>query len=604
MALTFIEPGTAATNGFEFYSSTIGTLSSVSTSGLNIDGPRCMSSAFTAPGRSLKTGVLADAGRRISAVMRKTGNPATSTRFIIAADGSGLIVLAVRLNTDGKLTIWGDGAGKDGTTVLSNDTTYTIGISYVVTSTTNWSAKLYINGVLEVSATNADFTLTRTGSTRLDIGPDVTSSGGTLYTCHVVVDDTTDLTSIGNCLVTAKLPASANTNSFEFSVGTGAVDERALSETNGKLHPNESDVQQNYTLQTAAVGDLDLTGATVLGRTAWVWAKRGTSGDAWQSTNGASAQNKTAGTTLVLTLDTTPALELGDTTLIAFAMDGATGTISATDNASTPNTYVVDHDVDGSGTGEVRTAIIRGRLTNTTSLTTITITHPSVTARAGHADQFRGINAATPLDKVAGTADAGASTTPSSGATATTAQNNEIIFGAIGWEGPDDSESYTAGTGMTPDQTKILELGTTGGGAASNITAANEYALQTATAAQTAGGTITNSRDWTALVATYKSGGTGVGNPDIMDNGTETAITLAATSALYTVLTTSASYPSNAAGIGIRSNGTTSSSATFLYECGTLVAYIPVVAFNPGTDGFAWPTQQAGETRQKAMVGF
>jgi len=58
-----------------------------------------------------------------------------------------------------------------------------------------------------------------------------------------------------------------------------------------------------------------------------------------------------------------------------------------------------------------------------------------------------------------------------------------------------------------------------------------------------------------------------------MDNGSESAITLTTAPALYTLLTASASYPSNAAGIGIRSSTTAN---TFLYECGTLIAYTPV----------------------------
>jgi hypothetical protein len=61
----------------------------------------------------------------------------------------------------------------------------------------------------------------------------------------------------------------------------------------------------------------------------------------------------------------------------------------------------------------------------------------------------------------------------------------------------------------------------------------------------------------------------------IMDNGTEFPITLTTSSALYTHCTTSAGYPSNAAGIGARSSTTAN---TFLYECGTLIAYITPAA--------------------------
>jgi hypothetical protein len=58
-----------------------------------------------------------------------------------------------------------------------------------------------------------------------------------------------------------------------------------------------------------------------------------------------------------------------------------------------------------------------------------------------------------------------------------------------------------------------------------------------------------------------------------MDNGTESAITLTGTPALYTKITDSATYPTNAAGIGMRSTG--AAVDTFLYEAGTLIAYKP-----------------------------
>jgi hypothetical protein len=62
----------------------------------------------------------------------------------------------------------------------------------------------------------------------------------------------------------------------------------------------------------------------------------------------------------------------------------------------------------------------------------------------------------------------------------------------------------------------------------------------------------------------------GAGTPKIMDNGVETAIVLTSAGKLFTVLTTNNSYPSNAAGIGMRA--TNNADNTFLYECGTLVA--------------------------------
>jgi hypothetical protein len=63
-----------------------------------------------------------------------------------------------------------------------------------------------------------------------------------------------------------------------------------------------------------------------------------------------------------------------------------------------------------------------------------------------------------------------------------------------------------------------------------------------------------------------------------MVNGTETSIVLETSNALYTKLVDSNAYPTNAAGIGMRSSGTTAD--TFMYECGMLVAYTAGVEQN------------------------
>ena len=63
-------------------------------------------------------------------------------------------------------------------------------------------------------------------------------------------------------------------------------------------------------------------------------------------------------------------------------------------------------------------------------------------------------------------------------------------------------------------------------------------------------------------------------NPDqqgIMDNGSVTVATETETPSLFAKITTSATYPDNVAGIGQRSTGTADD--TYLYECGTLIAY-------------------------------
>jgi len=93
------------------------------------------------------------------------------------------------------------------------------------------------------------------------------------------------------------------------------------------------------------------------------------------------ASSKTSGTSLAITVPVA-GVAVGNSIIVSFAMDPATGTVSRTDTAS--NSYAVDRDqLNGSGTSGVRAVILSAH--NVTALAsgdTITCTHPSVAARA------------------------------------------------------------------------------------------------------------------------------------------------------------------------------------------------------------------------------
>jgi len=107
---------------------------------------------------------------------------------------------------------------------------------------------------------------------------------------------------------------------------------------------------------------------------------------------------------------------------------------------------------------------------------------------------------ATGVDQAAATRSAG-STTPSSGATATTTQNDEYLFGVVATQGPNGD---TAGTWGGDTATAGQRLGTTGGSASSNVTVSTGYGTQTATGTRTASKSGITSRAWGAAIATYK----------------------------------------------------------------------------------------------------
>ncbi len=182
----------------------------------------------------------------------------------------------------------------------------------------------------------------------------------------------------------------------------------------------------------------------------------------------------------------------GNTILLAVGCaKNATVTVSATDAAG--NTYTVDKYVDGSAlpTKTPHVAILRA--SNVTALSsgqTITISFsPNVNYPIVAAYEYSGL-ISSPVDQTAGTS--GTSTTPSSGATSSTAQAHDLCFGAVFYGAA--SANFTAGSGYTEDF-DTAQAGT--------VALAVERKVVFATGTYAADGTITSS-DWAAAIATYK----------------------------------------------------------------------------------------------------
>ena len=204
---------------------------------------------------------------------------------------------------------------------------------------------------------------------------------------------------------------------------------------------------------------------------------------------------KTTGTSLAITL--TSGVAAGNSIVVSFAMNPASGTVSCTDSAS--NTYSLDREhTNGSDTSGVRTLIFSAH--NVAALVTnntITCTHPSVGARAMSASEFSGLLTSGAKDQA--TSATGNGTSPNSGTTATTTQPDELLIGAIGVEGP-SGDTFTPGTNYTTG----TRSGTSGGNALTNITINPEYRIVSATGAYAATATLGTSRQWSALIVTYK----------------------------------------------------------------------------------------------------
>lgn len=221
-----------------------------------------------------------DAGNGLTVWFMFETLPAADTPILEGRTSGSTAVWRIHLKTDGTLRFNPIGATTvDGTTVLEAGRWYQIGLSYTITLADDFRFDMFVNSDLQGSATAG--TMTNIGATKIRFRG-VGASAGTnrvYWWNHLVVDDRTDYTFPGYRFTTAKMPAANNVNQFDTPIVSNPanrwenVNERPLSVTNGWLHGAASAVRENYTLQTASQGDIDITGMHLIGHLGWVWAK-------------------------------------------------------------------------------------------------------------------------------------------------------------------------------------------------------------------------------------------------------------------------------------------------------------------------------------------
>lgn len=193
----------------------------------------------------------------------------------------------------------------------------------------------------------------------------------------------------------------------------------------------------------------------------------------------------------------------GNTIIVAVAPAVAANNVtSITDSQG--NTYV--HDVRNTAGAGSHPQIEIWHAENITGGTTptITVNWTNSTNCAWIAREYSGLATSSTLDKTAGSS--GTNNAPSSGATATTSQNDELVIGAVSY--PTTTVTMTAGSGYA----NASQKGSTGAGTSSLV--AVEDKTVAATGAQTA--TFSSSEtgnNWNCVVATFKVAGGGGGGP-------------------------------------------------------------------------------------------
>lgn len=320
------------------------------------------------------------------------------------------------------------------------------------------------------------------------------------------------------------------------------------------------------------------------------------------STSAVGTGNTGKGGAARTTLTVSPGGTVNDTVIVVFGdlVGGAAPTI-ADDGGNTWTALT-------GGTNTVRCTAWYSRVTANTG--TVTITFPSSSAARSVITGVLKGTPASPLDKNPAMTNDSTSpyASPSSG---TLSQANEFTYGYGCMAGP---ETATAST----DVTTALEAHTTGGSAGTNVEVYLGWKSVTATTAVTPTITTANNRTGitgtatfkrnnnstdsdsaivlsyrqvrattsvapqitsalahTALAngtASFKTTPTVTATPQLIDNGTDNALTLSTASTTYTVFTPTSTYPSDAAGIGMKSG---SPATTYFYEGGIIIASKP-----------------------------
>jgi hypothetical protein len=223
---------------------------------------------------------LSDAGRRISLRVRFSAFP-TSTSGIVRLLTGTTTLAELRMDSAGKIRLYAGASGgalqATGTTVMAVDTWYRISLAYTISSASVSEWRVYLDGVLELTASNP--ASQPTGSNNLRIGWTGNNPGTSklMYHQDLYVDDGTGLDDPGDIRVTSKRPAGTGAaNDFNTVVGASANRWTAVSElpattTNMWRHTATSQVAEQYTVQAASVGDDDITGKSIVCWAPWVY---------------------------------------------------------------------------------------------------------------------------------------------------------------------------------------------------------------------------------------------------------------------------------------------------------------------------------------------
>ncbi len=267
MAILFIETPDA-TQALEFWSGSDGTVAydSTLTTKSGVASWKCDSGAGN-DATNLE-GDSNSANRRCSFYVNFTHLPAATVRFFVINNTE----VSLRITSGGVLQLYDKDsvqAGSNGST-LSTSTWYRITVANSSGSTANIT--VYLDGISDID----------TDSVAGAVGPytigwaDSPGANKIMNFQHVYIDDVADESDTGDVRVTAKLPTNTGgTSDFDTVISSLTFNDRPISESTGAHHAADTDVVESSDIEAVGVGDVNITGATLLGHAGWVWAKDG-----------------------------------------------------------------------------------------------------------------------------------------------------------------------------------------------------------------------------------------------------------------------------------------------------------------------------------------
>lgn len=291
MATTFLDSGTDATQDLSTFLATSTTLTDVtSATDQPFHGPRALKFVDAGADIDLEapfSNVLGDAGRRAQFWVRFSVHPSAINNIWEGRTSAALAVFRIALNTNGTIRMVPVGAtAANGSTVMAVNTWHRITLSYTITNTTTFRFVLRVNGVVEVDTTAG--TLTRVAADRFRLRSQTAAhaNGDAYWFKHFYIDNVADYSDPGWILVTHKRPfGNGASNAWTTQIGSGGsgygffhalqVNEQPASQTNGWSIQSASLLSELYEVEGVAVGDVDITGKTVVDYGGWILAKCG-----------------------------------------------------------------------------------------------------------------------------------------------------------------------------------------------------------------------------------------------------------------------------------------------------------------------------------------